>query len=203
MIRFTHCWLIAAILILSINPPAFQAAAQPAAVQRDISPHEQQQVAALKSAIAARLSVMTDVARYKWNEGLAIDAPEREAKVIDATTKRAVAMELEAALARRAVIAQMEASKALQQKAFEQWRADGAGKFSDVPSLSATIRPQIDRLTGAFLEALGKNQDTLQFCSIQAALLVPAAGTDPDVWHLATDGLLPPKPCTPDRSTQE
>jgi len=202
MIRFAQCLLIVGHLFLNISILLVQAAAQPAAAQQDIRAH-QPQIAALKSAIAARLSVMTDVARYKWNQDLAINAPEREAKVIDATTKRAVAMDLEPALARRAVTAQMEASKALQRNAFARWRAEGAGKFADVPSLGETIRPQIDQLTGAFLAALSQSQTVLQFCSIQGDLLVPAEGISPDVWQLATMGLLPPGPCTPDRSTRE
>ncbi len=171
-------------------------------LQRVTQDH-QQEIADLRSAMIQRLAVMPDVARYKWNKRLAINAPEREAHVIDATTKRATAMGLDPTLARRAITAQMEASKALQSQLFAQWRKAEIQQFDDVPSLSDEIRPMIDKLTYAFLETLGKTSDTLHLCSLQAALLSPVDGITPEIWRIATSGVFPPLPCIPDNATQE
>ncbi|WP_286828998.1 MULTISPECIES: gamma subclass chorismate mutase AroQ [Kordiimonas] len=151
----------------------------------------------LKEAIASRLGVMADVARYKWNNDLPIEAPEREAAVLDATIKRATEMGLDPEFARRVVTAQMKASKTLQAGLFKEWRATGAKKFDTVPSLGDDIRPKIDILTDALLDAAQKADFMLAFCSSRASLGTAPSDTSisANVWRAAASGFSPLEPC--------
>ena len=144
-------------------------------------------ISALRDAVAARLALMQDVARYKWNNALAVAAPAREAAVLDAVTQRAMQLGLPGDWARRVVAAQIEASRALQSDLFGQWRAARAGTFDGVPDLSTVQRPHIDAATGRLLEALAAACPTLSAPGAVAALAVPPPqlAAWPDVWSIA------------------
>ena len=77
----------------------------------------------LAGAIATRLSLMDDVARYKWNHSLPIVDEQREAKLVERATAQAVTLGVPADYARRVVVAQIEASRARQAELTTQWRA--------------------------------------------------------------------------------
>lgn len=108
----------------------------------------------LKSAIATRLLLMDDVARYKWNHELPIVDHEREAALLERATADAVAVGLPEAYARRVVGAQIEASRALQLELVAAWQRDQHPPFTDVPDLTAVQRPVIDAATRKLLEHL-------------------------------------------------
>jgi|GEM_PF-558506 len=152
---------------------------------------------ALKEVMAKRLGIMANVARYKWNKSLPVEAPEREASLLDATIKRATEMGMDPDFARRVLTAQMEASKTLQRGLFKQWQATGAQTFDDVPSLADDMRPKIDALTGDLLKAAQKAEFMLTFCSNRAALdIAPSdAAISSGVWRAAARGLTPLEPC--------
>ncbi|NVJ96947.1 MAG: gamma subclass chorismate mutase AroQ [Alphaproteobacteria bacterium] len=154
-------------------------------------------VAALRHAIANRLAVMADVARYKWNNKLPIEAPQREAKIIDATVRRATKMDLDPAFARKAVSMQMAASKLLQQELFDAWTAHNQPAFTEVPSLADEIRPKIDVLTGQLLEAAGQAEFLMEFCLPQQTMAVKPTGADYSeaVWQAAVSGFMPDTDC--------
>ncbi len=157
---------------------------------------------ALKEAMANRLGVMAQVARYKWNNNLPVEAPEREAAVLEASIKRATELGLDPNYASRVVTAQMDASKTLQRSLFKEWQATGAKAFDNVPSLADDIRPKIDLLTEDLLKAAQKAEFMLTFCSSRAALdIAPSdAGIASNVWRAAARGLTPLEPCVKTQS---
>lgn len=155
------------------------------------------EVAALKRAMVNRLAIMGDVARFKWNNKLAIDAPEREARVINATVARATQAGLDTDFATTVITAQMTASKTLQRALFARWKDHGVGAFDGVPSLPDVIRPRIDVLTGELIDALKSAQSHLGTCDAQVFFSeTPAAFyRAEEIWAAASNPVLDPA-CT-------
>jgi chorismate mutase-like protein len=150
-------------------------------------------LAGLESAIAARLLLMDDVARYKWNHELAIADPEREAALLDRATAEAVAIGLPEAYARRVLAAQIDASRALQTELVTTWRQRQQPVFVAVPDLAGVQRPAIDAATLRLLEALHTSLCALADDEARAALKTtpPAFDHHLSVWTIATDALWP------------
>lgn len=82
-------------------------------------------VHALRHLLVERLGLMEQVAAHKWNERLPIDDPVREANVLAAALARSRAAGLDVRLARRFIVAQMEAAKIVQRFYFDTWRSGG------------------------------------------------------------------------------
>lgn len=110
--------------------------------------------AELKDAIAERLLLMDDVARYKWNHALPVVDAQREAALLERTTAEAVAIGLPEAYARCVITAQIDASRTLQLDLVATWQRDKQPPFADVPDLAAVQRPAIDAATHRLLEQL-------------------------------------------------
>ncbi|MFC5475610.1 gamma subclass chorismate mutase AroQ [Paraherbaspirillum soli] len=108
----------------------------------------------LRRLMDERLSLMPDVARYKWNTKSAIDDLPREQKIIDGLTAKALALGVPAAWAEQFFRAQIEAAKVIQREHFARWEKAGMGSFADVPDLGAEIRPRLDALTSQLLREL-------------------------------------------------
>lgn len=153
-------------------------------------------LAELKSAITARLLLMEDVARYKWNHALPIADPEREAALLERTTAEAVALGLPETYARRVMTAQIEASRSLQLELVAVWRQRGQPAFEGVPDLTAVQRPAIDTATQQLLEQLHASLCALVPEEARAQLETVPASFDkhPAAWAIATAALRP----TPD-----
>lgn len=140
----------------------------------------------LAAAIEARLLLMPDVARYKWNRGLPVTDPAREAALLEQIAVRAVALSIDPACARAAVEAQLAASRAWQSQLAERWRARARGPFTGVPDLATALRPAIDAATERLLDALGQVG-----CSADAATSArlsappPSLAERPHVWAIA------------------
>ena len=129
--------------------------------------------AELEDAIAARLLLMDDVARYKWNHALpVVDAP-REAALLERATADAVAIGLPEAYARRIIAAQIDASRAIQLQLVAGWQRDKQPPFTDVPDLATVQRPVIDVATHRLLEHLHTTMCTLAEESTRADLQHP------------------------------
>lgn len=162
------------------------------------------EVAALKRAMIARLQVMRLVARYKWNEGLPIEAPAREAEVLEATVNRAVSVGLDPAFAANAIAAQMDAAKSLQRMMFEIWEESGPGTFAGIPSLDGVIRPRINVLTESVIDAYKTAMPHLGACGAQQFFAeTPAAFYDEGiVWQTAAGPLVDPA-CFKDRAGED
>jgi chorismate mutase-like protein len=168
-------------------------------------------VESLHAAISARLLLMADVARYKWNAQLPIADPEREAVLLERTTATAVTLGLPEDYARRVLAAQFEASRTLQAALFARWRVTDQGGFVDVPDLIAVQRPAIERATTALLAALAGARCELEREGTKTAFEVPpVALADASLaWSIATAALwlpetTPPQataPCEPDQTS--
>ena len=108
----------------------------------------------LAAAIEARLLLMPNVARYKWNHDLTVTDPARESALLDHIGARAAALDVDPACARIVVEAQLAASRGWQQRLFDRWRTKGRRSFQGVPDLATTVRPAIDDATERLLVAL-------------------------------------------------
>ncbi|WP_417451460.1 gamma subclass chorismate mutase AroQ [Kordiimonas sp.] len=152
-----------------------------------VSPtHADDPVDRLAAAMANRLQVMTEVAHYKWQHGIAVDAPEREASVIAATVDKALTLGLDRHVATRAVTAQMDAAKMLQRSLIASWQT-GPTPERDAPDLAQNIRPRINQLTTAFLQALKDAQPLLENCHTPER----PAHIDAAIWQTAVSGTVP------------
>ncbi len=132
----------------------------------------------LAALIDARLAIVTEVARAKWNTQAAIEDPVREQALLQALRERAAGLGLSATAVERFFGAQIEAAKVLQRELFAQWQREHHGQFAGVADLAREIRPEIESVTGRMLEQLalrpGRNSRTLPLASTMA-LLSPAA----------------------------
>jgi chorismate mutase len=147
----------------------------------------------LKDAIAARLVLMNDVARYKWNAELPVlDAP-REAALLERTTDSAAAVGVPRNYARRVVAAQIEASRDVQQTLIEHWRAERHGAFPGVPDLVTVQRPAIEQATAVLLAHLRDAMCELDDPARDAlATPPPSLAATARAWSIAVDALWPP-----------
>lgn len=150
-------------------------------------------LAGLEDAIAARLLLMDDVARYKWNHELAIADAGREAALLDRATAEAVALGLPEAYARRVLTAQIDASRTLQMELITTWRERHQPVFVGVPDLAGVQRPAIDAATQQLLEQLRASLCALAHDEARAELTTPPRSLDQHrtVWTIATDALWP------------
>jgi chorismate mutase-like protein len=108
----------------------------------------------LAALIDERLALVTEVARYKWNSGAAIEDPPREQALMVSLRERAMSMGLPQARVDAFFLAQIEAAKQLQRELFERWKREGRDKFAGIADLATTIRPGIDTVTGQMLQTL-------------------------------------------------
>ena len=156
-------------------------------------------LADLTDAIAARLLLMNDVARYKWNHAQPIVDPEREAALLERATADAVALGLPEAYARRVLAAQIEASRTLQLKLFATWRSEQQPPFPGVPDLAAVQRPGIDGATHRLLEQLKASLCPLTQDDARTAIETPptSLADQPAAWSIAIASLwsMPDESC--------
>lgn len=110
----------------------------------------------LTGLIEERLSVMTDVARSKWNNGSAIEDPVREQQLLADVGVKAQALGISAEWAQHFFRLQIEAAKEVQYCLFAQWTAAGQKPFPAVQDLRTVIRPRLDRLTVQILQELSR-----------------------------------------------
>jgi len=150
----------------------------------------------LKSAIAARLLLMDDVARYKWNNAQPIVDPEREAALLERISGEAVALGVPQDYAERVVAAEIAASRTLQLELIAVWQRQQHPPFADVPDLTTVQRPAIDTATRQLLEELRGSLCALDCDDARAVLETapPSLAHSPAAWALATAALWPVPP---------
>jgi chorismate mutase len=125
--------------------------------------------------IDQRLALADDVARSKWNSGAPVEDLAREREIVDAIGIDAVKFGLEPDFAKTFFQAQIEASKIVQNARLAEWRTAQLPKFANAPDLQRDIRPQLDRLTQAMLDALAhalpalRTRDALKRLEARAA----------------------------------
>jgi chorismate mutase-like protein len=104
--------------------------------------------------IGARLSIMQEVAKYKWNNNAPIEDPDREQKLLDGVGKQVRAVGVRPQWAKHFFRLQIEAAKLAQYQLFQDWRRTQHLAFSDAPDLATVVRPQLDALTPLLLKSL-------------------------------------------------
>jgi chorismate mutase-like protein len=108
----------------------------------------------LRGLIEERLSVMTDVARSKWNNGSVIEDPIREQQLLAEVGVKAQTLGISAEWAQHFFRFQIEAAKEIQYCLYAQWTAAGQKPFPAVQDLRTAIRPRLDQLTVQILQEL-------------------------------------------------
>jgi chorismate mutase-like protein len=150
----------------------------------------------LSSLIEDRLSVMTDVARSKWNNGSAIEDPVREQQLLADVGAKAQALGISAEWVQHFFRFQIEAAKEVQYCLFAQWTAAGQKPFPAVQDLRSVIRPRLDQLTVQILQELATEwPELLKRDSPEQNALLSAQSTSVIAKRLAllplSDGSLP------------
>ena len=106
--------------------------------------------------ISERLDMAPEVARAKWNTKTPIEDPSREERIIDAVLKRAGEYRLDPQVVKAFFIAQMEASKVIQNALHAEWVAKNQPPFTKTADLVKDIRPALNQLTPAMMQALAE-----------------------------------------------
>ena len=150
----------------------------------------------LSSLIEDRLSVMTDVARSKWNNGSAIEDPVREQQLLADVGAKAQALGISAEWVQHFFRFQIEAAKEVQYCLFAQWAAAGQKPFPAVQDLRSVIRPRLDQLTVQILQELATEwPELLKHGSPEQNALLSAQSRNEIAKRLAllplSDGSLP------------
>jgi chorismate mutase-like protein len=143
----------------------------------------------LAALIDERLALGTEVARYKWNTGAAIEDPPREQALLASLRERGAVLGVPPSLVERFFAAQIEASKQLQRQLHQRWRGEHREKFPGIADLATAIRPGIDRVTSEMLEALAR-LDTARTVTLPAASTM--TGISADTVRMAREPLLSP-----------
>jgi chorismate mutase len=104
--------------------------------------------------IDERLALVTEVARYKWNTGAAIEDPPREQALLASLREKALPLGVPQARVDAFFLAQIEAAKQLQSELFERWKRERREKFPGIADLASSIRPGIDAVTNQMLQVL-------------------------------------------------
>ena len=149
-------------------------------------------VEAVRSLLIERLALMEQVAAYKWENDQPIDDPVREANVLKATLARAQAAGLDPAVARRFIVAQMEAAKTVQRHYFTLWQGETVERSDGAPDLVTELRPRIGALSADLIVAVADSWQQLQTCAAVSVLRpVPQEFFDvPRAWNIAAKGVL-------------
>ena len=116
----------------------------------------------LADLIQARLDLMPDVARSKWQASLPVSVPEREAALLKELVDQATQSGVSTEFAQQFFEAQFAASRAVQQQLFNEWQAASSKPvFSDAKDLNKDLRPEITRVSTAILPLLAKIESVL------------------------------------------
>jgi chorismate mutase len=110
----------------------------------------------LRDLVEERLSLMTDVAKTKWNSGSEIEDPIREQQLLSDVGVKAQKVGVPTEWAQHFFRSQIEAAKQVQYCLFAQWTIQHQGSFSEVQDLRTVIRPKLDQLTAELLQELAK-----------------------------------------------
>ncbi|BAY49991.1 chorismate mutase (plasmid) [Scytonema sp. HK-05] len=156
----------------------------------------QQQVDKLLNLIRQRLLIQNDVARWKWNNNSAIEAPEREQELLAQLRNQASAYGLDPDAVAVFFQWQIFAGKLLQVDDFQTWQREGIQFFNNVPDLNQTLRPSLDKLSPEILSALAPLSPALSCPTLQqliqsrAQIILRGDGIDNTVRRIAIAPLI-------------
>ncbi|MFI7011167.1 chorismate mutase [Streptomyces sp. NPDC050145] len=142
---------LAAVLALGGAALPATASAAPPPRTAAATPHALTGVASLA---ADRLALADKVAAAKYGTSAPIDDPARERQVLDDVARRAAALGLDPAWAQAVFRDQMEANKQVQRGLYARWDAHPEERPAERPDLAKEVRPALDRITAALLDAL-------------------------------------------------
>ncbi|WP_245392766.1 gamma subclass chorismate mutase AroQ [Salinicola halimionae] len=143
-----HFMLRAIIPVILVLGAAYQArSAEPAHDAKPVMDH-------LLRLVAERLAIASDVAEAKWNSGDSIDAPAREAKILDRVVVEATRAGIDESFALEFFRHQFDASKIIQHRLHDRWERMKHPPFDAPPSLAEDIRPKLDHLTPQLIDSL-------------------------------------------------
>jgi len=156
----------------------------------------QQQVDRLLDLIRQRLLLQNDVARWKWNQNSAIEAPEREQVLLAKLREQAPAYGLVPDAVSRFFQWQIFAGKLLQVNDFQTWQRKKIEFFDNVPDLNQTLRPSLDKLNPEILQALALLSPALSCSTLQqliqsrAQIILQGDGIDDTVRRIVIAPLI-------------
>ena len=114
----------------------------------------QEQVDRLVNLIGRRMELMESVARWKWQQGRAIEDPDREAALLQSLSAKAKERDLDPDFVQAFFETQIAAAKGVQQFWFEKWNRYEPPADEPVPDLLTEIRPQLSALSEELLQVL-------------------------------------------------
>ncbi len=145
---------LAARLLLAVSGVlACQAASAATPTGRPLLDDEQLLGAALGVA-DQRLALMPAVAAAKWPKHLPVSDPAREAVVVHSAGERATRIGLPRSAVEQLLVVQIGFARTAEDRLFAHWDASGYDFEGTAPDLTAELRPQLDRLADAAIEAL-------------------------------------------------
>ena len=116
-----------------------------------------------------RLTLMHEVARWKWNAGQPVTDAERERELLHSVVERGRGEGLDPDVVRSFFAAQMEAARLVQQADFDRWKAKNQKPSADTKNL-AVLRQRIDQLNSELINALAEVSPWLWGQTVQPAL---------------------------------
>jgi chorismate mutase-like protein len=116
-----------------------------------------------------RLTLMHEVARWKWNAGQPITDPQRERASLQSVVEHGRGKGLDPDRVHSFFAGQMEAARLVQQVDFDRWKANKQEPFTDTTSL-AVLRQRIDHLNRELVDALAEFRPWLSGQTVQQAL---------------------------------
>lgn len=157
--------------------------------------HHQRMVDKLLQLMQQRLMLQHDVARWKWNQKSPIEAPKREQELLAKLQQQAIASGLDPNATLAFFQRQIQAGKLIQTVDFQNWQRMGVEFFANVPSLSQTLRPLLDRLDVKILSVLATVAPVLDCPTLQeqellrsrAEIILRGDGIDDTVRHVVLE----------------
>ena len=158
------CECFVGLLLVSLAASGCRPADVPVAPRHDLADLDR-----LLLLMEQRLTLMHDVARWKWNASKPITDPERERESLQSVVEHGRGKGLDSDLVRSFFAAQMEAARLVQQADFDRWKANKQQPFADTTSL-AVLRQRIDDLNRELIDALAGVRPWLSGLTVQQAL---------------------------------
>lgn len=120
--------------------------------------------------IEARLALMHDVARWKWNAQKPIDDPTREAELLDRLAIEATDhWQIHSDDTRLFFASQISAGKSVQRADYRSWmQQQQRPAFADVPDLATVQRPKLDAVSQELLVEWAALQPHIKDPAVQA-----------------------------------
>jgi chorismate mutase-like protein len=155
---------VVGLLFAPLAPGGCRSADEPLRRRRDLADLDR-----LLRLMQQRLTLMHEVARWKWNAGQPITDPQRERELLQSGVEHGRARGLSPELVRSFFSAQLQAARLVQQGDFDRWKVNKQKPFADARSL-AELRRRIDQLNGELSDALAEVRPWLSGPAVQQAL---------------------------------